>query len=105
MPAVVAQVAQLVEQGIENPRVGGSIPSLGTTDSERKASAMRWGFLLYGDRNHPHTPLIARQSARSAPMPRTPCNCCPRRPPRYRRPSHTKDKNLEKQATSSLRSL
>ncbi len=26
----VAQVAQLVEQRIENPRVGGSIPSLGT---------------------------------------------------------------------------
>ncbi len=26
-----AQIAQLVEQGIENPRVGGSIPSLGTT--------------------------------------------------------------------------
>jgi hypothetical protein len=26
-----AQVAQLVEQGIENPRVGGSIPPLGTT--------------------------------------------------------------------------
>ena len=25
-----AQVAQLVEQRIENPRVGGSIPSLGT---------------------------------------------------------------------------
>ena len=25
-----AQIAQLVEQGIENPRVGGSIPSLGT---------------------------------------------------------------------------
>lgn len=32
MPPVVAQVAQLVEQGIENPRVGGSIPSLGTTE-------------------------------------------------------------------------
>ncbi len=31
MPPVVAQVAQSVEQGIENPRVGGSIPSLGTT--------------------------------------------------------------------------
>ncbi len=30
MPLVVAQVAQSVEQGIENPRVGGSIPSLGT---------------------------------------------------------------------------
>ena len=27
------QVAQLVEQGIENPRVGGSIPSLATTSS------------------------------------------------------------------------
>ena len=26
-----AQVAQSVEQGTENPRVGGSIPSLGTT--------------------------------------------------------------------------
>lgn len=26
-----AQVAQLVEQGTENPCVGGSIPSLGTT--------------------------------------------------------------------------
>ena len=25
-----AQIAQSVEQGIENPRVGGSIPSLGT---------------------------------------------------------------------------
>ncbi|VXC95227.1 hypothetical protein PSEUDO8Z_60075 [Pseudomonas sp. 8Z] len=31
---------------IENPRVGGSIPSLGTTDKCQKASAMRWGFLL-----------------------------------------------------------
>ncbi len=29
-PRGFAQVAQLVEQGIENPRVGGSIPSLGT---------------------------------------------------------------------------
>jgi hypothetical protein len=27
---LLAQVAQLVEQRIENPRVGGSIPSLGT---------------------------------------------------------------------------
>ena len=46
MPPVVAQVAQLVEQGIENPRVGGSIPSLGTTDYLRKAPAMRRGFLF-----------------------------------------------------------
>ena len=30
------QVAQLVEQGIENPRVGGSIPSLATPSSLRR---------------------------------------------------------------------
>ena len=30
-----AQVAQLVEQGTENPRVGGSIPSLGTISLHR----------------------------------------------------------------------
>ncbi len=27
---ILAQIAQSVEQGIENPRVGGSIPPLGT---------------------------------------------------------------------------
>jgi hypothetical protein len=35
VPAVlvaIAQVAQLVEQRTENPRVGGSIPPLGTSD-------------------------------------------------------------------------
>lgn len=35
------QIAQLVEQGIENPRVGGSIPSLATTRS------LRFLFLLF----------------------------------------------------------
>ena len=30
----IAQVAQLVEQRTENPRVGGSIPPLGTTLSK-----------------------------------------------------------------------
>ncbi|CAI8883449.1 hypothetical protein EMIT048CA2_20128 [Pseudomonas chlororaphis] len=34
----VAQIAQSVEQGIENPRVGGSIPSLGTTNTETPES-------------------------------------------------------------------
>ena len=29
-PTLVGQIAQLVEQRIENPRVGGSIPSLAT---------------------------------------------------------------------------
>jgi hypothetical protein len=33
----VAQVAQLVEQRIENPRVGGSIPSLGTISFQNDA--------------------------------------------------------------------
>jgi hypothetical protein len=31
----LAQVAQLVEQRIENPRVAGSIPALGTTSLEK----------------------------------------------------------------------
>ena len=30
----IAQIAQSVEQRIENPRVGGSIPPLGTIDSK-----------------------------------------------------------------------
>ena len=33
-----AEVAQSVEQGTENPRVGGSIPSLGTTFTDGKAN-------------------------------------------------------------------
>ncbi len=32
----IAQVAQSVEQGTENPRVGGSIPSLGTIERQSK---------------------------------------------------------------------
>ena len=42
------RVAQLVEQGIENPRVGGSIPSPATTTSsnERRKTRSDAGFLL-----------------------------------------------------------
>ena len=54
-----AQIAQSVEQGIENPRVGGSIPSLGTTNTEQKASAMRWGFLLSVGKNPEIGPFSA----------------------------------------------
>ena len=59
MFASVAQVAQLVEQGIENPRVSGSIPFLGTracpciessrkrararARARRKRATSRWG--------------------------------------------------------------
>ena len=39
----VARIAQSVEQGIENPRVLGSIPSPGTTHLE---PSLRRGFLL-----------------------------------------------------------
>ena len=40
-----AQIAQLVEQGIENPRVGSSILSLGTIYSSRQESSLR--LVLY----------------------------------------------------------
>ena len=35
LPLKNAQIAQLVEQRIENPRVGGSIPPLGTNNSSQ----------------------------------------------------------------------
>ena len=38
MAAICGQVAQLVEQRTENPRVGGSIPSLATTHPLQKQS-------------------------------------------------------------------
>ena len=40
-----AQVAQLVEQGIENPRVGGSIPSLGTIPKQESPIALAASLL------------------------------------------------------------
>ena len=36
----LAQVAQLVEQWIENPRVGGSIPPLGTISLKLKSTPL-----------------------------------------------------------------
>ena len=42
----VAQIAQSVEQGIENPRVGGSIPSLGTTNTEKPLNREIQGFFI-----------------------------------------------------------
>ena len=38
----VASIAQSVEQGIENPRVGGSIPPRGTIFSSLVQSVERW---------------------------------------------------------------
>ena len=37
-------VAQLVEQRIENPRVGGSIPPQATKDSKQNAHSVEWAF-------------------------------------------------------------
>src|SRR5438309_337552 len=46
-----AQVAQLVEQGTENPRVGGSIPPLGTNNhSESREMRYKVESLQYRDR-------------------------------------------------------
>jgi hypothetical protein len=43
----VARIAQSVEQGIENPRVGGSIPSPGTTNTENpQAKLNSLGFFI-----------------------------------------------------------
>ena len=51
--AINAQVAQSVEQRTENPRVGGSIPPLGTT---HKQPRFQRGFFVCGvqglDENH-----------------------------------------------------
>ncbi len=52
MTAEHAQIAQLVEQRIENPRVGGSIPPLGTIIL--KDPAQRWVFCFCQLANWPH---------------------------------------------------
>ncbi len=45
---LVASIAQSVEQGIENPRVGGSIPPRGTIFSEMVLSTQRFQGLCAG---------------------------------------------------------
>jgi hypothetical protein len=47
---VDAQIAQLVEQRIENPRVLGSIPSLGTIIKFNKGQHSVLAFVLSGFR-------------------------------------------------------
>ena len=39
---IYALVAQSVEQGTENPRVGGSIPPGGTNDTNINAGVAQW---------------------------------------------------------------
>ena len=47
---LLGQLAQLVEQRIENPRVRGSIPRLATRIFKHLAQSKRLGFLLSGVR-------------------------------------------------------
>ena len=97
-----AQVAQLVEQGIENPRVGGSIPSLGTTVPEKRL--LRDGATACHPRQGRHSrhryptetqqcsgcPSCAERAARSSSEPPAgsvvPCPPCGRPLGRARRP-------------------
>jgi hypothetical protein len=51
----IAQVAQLVEQRIENPRVGGSIPPLGT-----KPKSLASAGLFYGEQGRMRTTDVVR---------------------------------------------
>ena len=55
-PRRIAQVAQLVEQRTENPRVGGSIPPLGTTHlvyiTDRSAFYVLTGQVTYNQSPH-----------------------------------------------------
>ena len=45
-------VAQLVEQRIENPRVGGSIPPQATKEFKHLAHLFRWAFCFSGALAH-----------------------------------------------------
>ena len=55
----VAQIAQSVEQGIENPRVGGSIPSPATTKFTITPLAReKWAFFCQYPRYHPYFKLF-----------------------------------------------
>ena len=56
----VARIAQSVEQGIENPRVLGSIPSPGTTIQRTQPMA---GFLLFCERTSIELRSIIRRTA------------------------------------------
>src|SRR5439155_12342184 len=72
-PPPYAQVAQLAEQGTENPRVGGSIPPLGTNSSPgiapvfSRLSSLQYRSPCFGLRAAEHT----SGAARVAPPPPT----------------------------------
>ena len=53
---ISGQVAQLVEQRTENPRVGGSIPSLATTKQERTGDIAGPFYLMQITLSRPRVP-------------------------------------------------
>ena len=74
IPQQVAQVAQLVEQRTENPRVGGSIPSLGTTilfsvDSRKGRRAPRPAAFFFAAPGATEAPRTDNSRCRSASGP------------------------------------
>ena len=61
--SVYASIAQSVEQGIENPRVGGSIPPRGTITSSLVQSVERWTVNPYVAGSSPAGGAIFRMKA------------------------------------------
>ena len=48
IPATYAQIAQLVEQRTENPRVAGSIPALGILNAKHLNANLIWSISSVG---------------------------------------------------------
>ena len=79
----VAQIAQSVEQGIENPRVGGSIPSLGTKIPRNPKEQCVLGVFYCLRFN-------GRQTTPALPLPQEPSALASETLPTLRHTSHTK---------------
>ena len=63
------RVAQLVEQGIENPRVGGSIPSPATTPEDDAANPASRGVFAFRSFDDPRYRAARRRGVWSPPSP------------------------------------
>src|SRR5947208_16618245 len=68
-PSGCAQVAQLAEQGTENPRVGGSIPPLGTNKPARLLS-VRGPSVRFNIADRASTVLRGTNAVDAAPLKR-----------------------------------
>ena len=88
----VARIAQSVEQGIENPRVLGSIPSPGTTYSENPAYGWVFAFLRADSPSNSVRLFAARRLTPSGPARparcSTPAALVRARAPLFKEPAH-----------------